>query len=181
MSIGFALALILVLIEPSLIMVIPERASAQIPTLTPTPPITPNPTLIPTPTPVYPKLLVPEFTVKLVDNSYDVPTTHSIDPYTGQNITNPGYHVENKTIEVTVKNQPFTPFYAVDSFNASFYYNIRTKGIMQKTGPAFTVPMMGIQLSQALIIQLYCFIPQITDISWMPPNIMEYTLLRVVK
>ena len=52
---------------------------------------------------------VPEFTVKLEDHSYDVLTTYSIDPYTGENVTHAGYHVENKTIEVTIKNQPFVP------------------------------------------------------------------------
>jgi hypothetical protein len=36
---------------------------------------------------------VPEFTVKLVDNSYDVPPTQTTDPYTGTK-TIPGYHVK---------------------------------------------------------------------------------------
>ena len=49
---------------------------------------------------------LPEFTVKLVEHSYDVPTTYSIDKYTGENVTHSGYHVENKTIEVSIKN-PF--------------------------------------------------------------------------
>jgi hypothetical protein len=39
---------------------------------------------------------VPEFTLVLVDSSYDVPTTYSIDPYTGENVTHNGYHVEDK-------------------------------------------------------------------------------------
>ena len=59
---------------------------------------------------------VPEFTVKLVDNSYDVPPTQTIDPYKGT-ITQPGYHVENKEIEITIKNQ-----------NLGVMYNVRTKG-----------------------------------------------------
>lgn len=72
---------------------------------------------------------VPEFSVKLVDSSYDLPTTYSIDPYTGENVTHPGRHVENKTIEVTIKNQPFVPYYDASSgWNISFYYNVRIKG-----------------------------------------------------
>jgi hypothetical protein len=43
-----------------------------------------------------PKPSVPEFTLVLVDSSYDVPTTYSIDPYTGDNVTHNGYHVEDK-------------------------------------------------------------------------------------
>ena len=70
---------------------------------------------------------VPEFTLKLVDHSYDVPTTYSIDPYTGQNITRPGYYVENKTIDVTIKNQPFTST-NIDGNNTKLFYAIRWKG-----------------------------------------------------
>jgi hypothetical protein len=72
---------------------------------------------------------VPEFTVELVDSSYDVPTTYSIDPYTGENVTYAGYHVERRSIEVKIKNQPFTPYYDESSgWNIQFYYNIRIKG-----------------------------------------------------
>lgn len=75
---------------------------------------------------------VPEFTLKLVDSSYDVPTTYSIDPYTGDNVTHEGYHVESRTIEVKIKNQPFTPYEIQDSagnrWTIDFYYNIRYKG-----------------------------------------------------
>lgn len=45
------------------------------------------------------KPAVPEFTLVLVDSSYDVPTTYSIDPYTGENVTHHGYHVEEKKSE----------------------------------------------------------------------------------
>ncbi len=72
-----------------------------------------------------PKPSVPEFTVKLVNNWYDVPTTYSTDPYTGETITHPGYRVDNKTVELSIKNQPFAY-----SFNGSTYhlcYNVRTK------------------------------------------------------
>jgi hypothetical protein len=74
-----------------------------------------------------PKPSVPEFTVRLVDNSYDVPTTYSIDPYTGQSLMHPGYRVENKTIEITITNQPYVP-YTDSNGTATFYYNIRMKG-----------------------------------------------------
>ena len=52
---------------------------------------------------------VPEFTVKLMDNSYDVPAHNYTDPYSGKNTTYAGYHVYNATIDITIKNQAFTP------------------------------------------------------------------------
>ena len=74
-------------------------------------------------------IIVPEFTVKLVDSSFDVPTSYSIDPYTGENLTHTGYHVESRSIELTIKNQLFVPYYDNSSgWNIRFYYNIRIKG-----------------------------------------------------
>jgi len=79
------------------------------------------------------KPAVPEFTVQIVAYPYDVPTTHSIDPYTGQEITHEGYHVENESIEVRIKNQPFTPYWIIDSDSGSnmtvvLHYNVWVKG-----------------------------------------------------
>lgn len=74
---------------------------------------------------------VPEFTVRLVDYSYDVPATQSVDPYTGETVTHPAYRVENRSIEVRIKNQPFTPFQIQENGNnwtVNFFYNIRVKG-----------------------------------------------------
>jgi hypothetical protein len=70
---------------------------------------------------------VPEFTVKLVEHPYDVPTTYSIDKYTGENVTHLGYHIENKTIEISIKNQP-----SVWGENYTLYYNVRVKGHFEK-------------------------------------------------
>lgn len=70
---------------------------------------------------------VPEFTVALVNNSYDVPATVSIDPFTGEKVTHPGYRVENRSIEIRIKNQPFTP-YVSNGRNITLYYNVSIKG-----------------------------------------------------
>ena len=62
-----------------------------------------------------PKPSVPEFTVKFVNASYSVTTTN---PYTGLSETK---LINNNSIEVTIKNQPFDyPGYQI-------YYNIRVK------------------------------------------------------
>jgi hypothetical protein len=50
---------------------------------------------------------VPQFTLKCVDKSYNVPPTQTTDPYTGTPITQPGYCVENKVVEITIKNQNY--------------------------------------------------------------------------
>lgn len=77
------------------------------------------------------KPTVPEFTIKLFDSSYDIPATISIDPYTGQQITTVGSHIEQGTAEIRIKNVPFTPFEIKDANNntiqAGFFYNIRNK------------------------------------------------------
>lgn len=53
----------------------------------------------------------PDFALKYAGNSYDVPPTYGIDPYTGKNVlTQAGYHIQNKSIEITIKNQPFTSY-----------------------------------------------------------------------
>jgi hypothetical protein len=77
-----------------------------------------------------PKPSVPEFTAQLADHSYDVPatTTTTTNPYNGEVITNtePGYHVQNRTIDLTIENQPYP---AIINGNESFvYFNVRIKG-----------------------------------------------------
>ena len=74
-----------------------------------------------------PKPSVPEFTVKFVDASYNVAPSSSINPYIGQNVTIEGYHVENRTIELIIKNQPFIS-YISNGTPISFYLNVREKG-----------------------------------------------------
>lgn len=101
---------------------------------------------------------VPEFTLKYVDHSYDMPPTYSIDPYTGQNITHPGYHVENKTIDIIIKNQPFTS--SMDGATYQLYYNVRQKGSYEEnwtegrwtdSGPGSLVPQSN---SQSTVISI---------------------------
>jgi hypothetical protein len=76
-----------------------------------------------------PQPSVPEFTLKYVDNSYDVPPTYGIDQYTGKTvITHFGEHVDNRTIEFTIKNQPFASYVDASGNRISLYYNFRYKG-----------------------------------------------------
>jgi len=83
---------------------------------------------------------VPEFTVKFVDNSYDVPPvpstapTYTTDPYWGnQTLLSPGspaipgYHVQKINAELRIKNQPFAPQFN-SCTNVSLYYNVQVKG-----------------------------------------------------
>jgi hypothetical protein len=88
-----------------------------------------------TPYPEIPKPSVPQFTIKLIDSSYDIPATTSIDPYTGQTITQPSQHIEARTIEIRIKNQAFTPFevkLGTSNWTASLQYDIQWKGHFEK-------------------------------------------------
>lgn len=72
---------------------------------------------------------VPEFTLEYVDHSYYVPPTYGIDQFTGKSIiTEEGYHVDNRTIEFTIKNQPFTSYVDASGNNINLYYKFRYKG-----------------------------------------------------
>lgn len=76
-----------------------------------------------------PTLSAPKFTVKFVDTSYDVPATYGTDPYTGKTvITSGGYHVQNKSIELQITNQVFTPYTDSNGNYVSMYYNVSLKG-----------------------------------------------------
>lgn len=83
---------------------------------------------------------VPEFSVKFVAYPYDIPTKTitTIDPYTGKETTHTeqGYHVDNRSIEIKIKNQPFTSQHLSGfgsmSEDTDFYLNIQTKGHYSK-------------------------------------------------
>jgi hypothetical protein len=75
---------------------------------------------------------VPEFTVSIDDHSYDVQTTTTTTTdLDGRRITTttPGYHTANGTITISIKNQPFTPYYDSDGYPINLYYHIRVKDI----------------------------------------------------
>ena len=67
---------------------------------------------------------VPQFTARAVDHSYVVQATTSVDPYTGKQITHPSYIVENKTTDITIRNQPFV----APNSSTNLYYGVRVKG-----------------------------------------------------
>ena len=80
---------------------------------------------------------VPQFTVELVDSSYDVSPSSTTDPYTGVTSTFPGYRVNQKSIEITIKNQPFTAYigendnsglYGPNGQEFNLYYQVVVKG-----------------------------------------------------
>lgn len=72
---------------------------------------------------------MPEFTVKYVDHSYDVSPTYGTDPYNGNTvITKQGEHIDNRTIEISIKNEPFTPFNDSNGNMINRFYDVRHKG-----------------------------------------------------
>jgi hypothetical protein len=117
-SLALIILLMMAISSLSLLMIKPAFAQTSAPTSFPT---TFNQSL-----------MIPEFTIQLADHSYDIPpsTTTTIDQYTGKQIvtTQPGYHVENRTIDFVITNEPhvsvFVPYY----YGIGLYYEIRYKG-----------------------------------------------------
>ena len=86
-----------------------------------------------------PKPSVPQFALNLVENPYDVSPTYSIDPYTGKNvITQPGYHSENRSVEIKITNQPFTSINIGNSEYANLFYNISYNGRYENNCPLYS-------------------------------------------
>ncbi len=115
-----------------------NSASTQ-PTFSPTPvPSLPigAPSWTPTPPPprsdYIPQPATPTFTVQYNDDSYDIPktVTTTIDPFNGKEnqIESGGFHIDNRSISVTIKNQPFSPVTIQDGNVTSFQFVIRVKG-----------------------------------------------------
>lgn len=103
---GLVIALILVMAISSLSLLMVKQANAQ--TLS-----APS---------------VPQFTVSLVGPSYVNPTTYQLDQSTGQILANIGFTNEYRYVEITIKNQPFTPYFDANlSQNIFFLYNIQLK------------------------------------------------------
>ncbi len=73
---------------------------------------------------------IPEFTIEYVDHSYDVAatTTSTINPYNNQTATTtaPGYHVQNMTIDLTIKNQPIPS--SIEGNKSYLLFYVRLKG-----------------------------------------------------
>jgi hypothetical protein len=85
---------------------------------------------------------VPDFDLKYVDHSYEVPaaTTSHTDPYTGKvtTETQPAYHVKNFTIDVIINNQNFQETIQTKNgeFDLVMKYAIRWKGSFQQDWPS---------------------------------------------
>jgi len=69
---------------------------------------------------------VPTFIVQPVGPSWTVPTTYSLNQNTGKVVAQIGYTVEYPFVEVTIKNQPFTPYFNTSiGQEISLRYNIQ--------------------------------------------------------
>jgi hypothetical protein len=96
-------------------------------------------TVKPTIAQTIPKPAVPEFTVSYIDRSYTTPviTTQTKDPYTGQLSTHRsgGNYVMNKTIEIKIKNQPYSPTAFPNGTAILLQYTLRAKGHFANWNP----------------------------------------------
>jgi hypothetical protein len=91
---------------------------------------------------------IPGFTVAYVDHSYDIPPTYGKDAYTGQTkIITGGRHVDNRTIDVTIQNQLFTPYLDSNNNTVGLYYSIRSKGYFDDWSDSSVHVTNGVQAS----------------------------------
>ena len=70
-----------------------------------------------------PKPTVPEFSIVPVGPSFDIPPTYLFNPRTGLFDANDGYHIQYSTVNIIIKNQPFSN----QSNNDEFFYNVRIR------------------------------------------------------
>jgi hypothetical protein len=67
--------------------------------------------------------------VTFSSHPFDVAPKTTIDPYTGETVITEGsYHNENKTVELTIKNQPFSSYTDSAGHPIGLYYKINYKG-----------------------------------------------------
>ncbi len=75
---------------------------------------------------------VPEFSLTIIDESYDVPPYTNTNPYSGETWITPGYHVPNFEIQISIKNQLFTS-YIENGNTISLFYKVSYKGHYEDT------------------------------------------------
>jgi hypothetical protein len=91
---------------------------------------------------------VPEFTVSYVDHSFDIPPTYGKDAYTGQTkIISGGRHVDNRTIDIAIQNQQFTPYLDSNNHTIGLYYSVRSKGYFEDWTDGSVHIVNGVQAS----------------------------------
>ena len=119
---SFALFLILIMAFSCLNLLVIKSASAQ---------------TIPIPS-------VPEFTVSFVNSSYTTPitTTQTTNPFTGQQVTQKsgGQYVENLSIDVIIKYEPYAPVTLPNGTVIQLYYTVQTKGHFEEWQPVLDPP-----------------------------------------
>ena len=126
-------------------------------------------------------LSVPIFTLKVVYQTYTVGGVTSTDPYTGQNVTSPIYHLENDTIAITITNQ---------QNQVNIYYDVRLKGHFEENwtelypySNTYEVPPQASSSNYTLIsipqdypaggqvdFQVQALTGYITTVSYLPPG-----------
>ncbi len=85
---------------------------------------------------------VPEITVRYVDRSYYVEPVYGVDPYSGKTVqTGGGFTEENKTIEIGINSQSFTPCVYMDGDtprSVFLTWQVRIKGHYENDWHNFT-------------------------------------------
>jgi hypothetical protein len=76
----------------------------------------------------FPQPTIPKFTLKFVNSSYVESPVSSPDPYTGKNeLVQTSNYALNLSVEMTIYNQPFTPYVDSKSNQIVLLYNVEWK------------------------------------------------------
>lgn len=132
---------------------------------------------------------IPQFTLKLVSQPYDVPTTYTIDPNTNETITNQGYSVENYSMEVWIKNQPSqnTLFYNVrvkdpnsDYWQEEYHYSQDSPGnCPPQSTSEYTILSYSVNWYPAIDVQVKAF-PEVVTQHFVPDHpLLRHNLIRM--
>jgi len=87
-----------------------------------------EPCVAPISVPMFPSAAPEIVSVKINSNHQYFPPSYSSNPYTGETTqTSPARYRPNGTIEITIKNRPFTPYTDKDGNQINIYYTIFAK------------------------------------------------------
>jgi len=95
--------------------------------------------------------LVPEFSVDFVNHPVEVPPVTSTDPYTGVTTYTPGYSVDKWSLDISMKNQPFTPYIDVDGKEVNLYYSVDSKGHFENQWKLFARVLVQSDLEYTVV------------------------------
>jgi hypothetical protein len=120
---------------------------------------------------------VPTFSLAFIDHSYDMPGRTVDDGYIGPHYV-PAHHDRNGTVEITVANQPFTPYVDANNHTVDLFFHFRCKGHLDSTwivtpDDGFSVTYLETSSTQYTVFSYWINEEWVGDHSGRVPNIPQ--------